>query len=75
MIYLVRVLIASVLALCIIFMWCASIFVIKHSKWEGELSGYKINDDGTVTNKQGVKINTAKWLLEELQGVEEKIAK
>lgn len=49
--------------------------VWKQIKWEKHLDGYKVNGDGTVTNKQGVRLTSAEWLLEDLKGYEERITK
>ena len=50
------------------------LYMSKQVHWETEVKNYKKNDDGSVTNRQGMRIN-ASQLLDELMGIEERIAK
>ena len=49
-------------------------YMAKQVRWESEIKNYKKNEDGSVTNRQGMRIN-ASQLVDELIGVEERIAK
>ena len=56
-----------------VFVAVMSIYLIKNAKWEANLSRYTIDGD-SVINPYGFEIN-ARQLLEELKGIEERIAK
>lgn len=51
------------------------LYMKKQIKWESTLKNYTISALGYVQNPQGFLLTTPKELLEELQGVEERIAK
>ena len=75
MLELVKALAISMLAMCIVFCWCATVFVLKWSKWESVLKMYTVYDDGTVTDRQGFRLTSARQMLEELMHYEEGIVK
>ena len=50
-------------------------YMHKQVKWESGLKNYKISALGYVVNPQGFILTTPRELLEELQGVEERIVK
>ena len=56
-----------------VFVAVMSIYLIKNARWEANLSRYTIDGD-SVINPYGFEIN-ARQLLEELKGIEERIAK
>ena len=60
---------------CFAFAVTLSLYMVKQVKWESNLKRYKISALGYVQNPQGFLITTPKELLEELQGVEERITK
>ena len=60
---------------CFAFVVTLSLFMFKQIKWDTNLKHYKISALGYVQNPQGFLLTTPKELLEELQGVEERIAK
>ena len=56
-----------------VFVTAMVLYLLKEAKWESNLKRYTIDGD-SVINPQGFEIN-ARQLLEELQGIEERIAK
>ena len=56
-----------------IFVTIMALYLIKQARWEANLSRYTIDGD-SVINPYGFEIN-ARQLLEELKGIEERIAK
>ena len=56
------------------FVLVASMYLVKQGRWEANLNRYKANYDGSVTNKDGFIINKPSVLLDELKGIEERIA-
>ena len=51
-----------------------TIAILKMFKWENDLDRYKEEPSGSVINRQGVRLMTAKDLLYDLKGIEEPIA-
>ena len=48
-----------------------TIAIVKMFKWENNLDRYKPEPSGSVINRQGVRLITAKNLLDDLKGIEE----
>ena len=65
----------SALTMCSVTCIAMTVYVLKQIKWESELKRYKRGALGGVINRQGHQIFTATELLDELMGIEEKIAK
>ena len=66
------VMVAVIVTLFVVVM---SIYLIKNARWEANLNRYKASAFGHVINPQGVELLDAVSLLEELKGIEERIAK
>ena len=58
-----------------IFVTIMALYLIKQARWEANLNRYKASAFGRVINPQGVELLDAVSLLEELKGIEERIAK
>ena len=56
-----------------VFVAVMSIYLFKNAKWEANLSRYTIKEN-KVYNPQGFEVNAVE-LLNELKGIEERIAK
>ena len=63
------------LTMCSVTCISMTVYVLKQIKWESDLKKYKRGALGGVINRQGHQIFTATELLDELMGIEEKIAK
>ena len=65
----------SVLMIIALFVATMTIYLIKQARWETNLKRYKIGSMGNVINPQGFELTTPAELLDELIGIEKRIAK
>lgn len=72
---LLQFLIGSIFIMCSCFAWSMVAYIIKYIKWDKQLKRYKVKPTGEVVNPQGFVLVNPKQLLDELRGIEERIAK